>query len=105
MYHPGIRAAVIRQPWLDSFEIIMGGGGPNSYRAVGIGDDGRIIYETHGEGAQAEPFLRLDRNELEALARAILEEERPEDATVAALKDARSTRDRLLAMLEKRGIR
>lgn len=81
---------IVRHPWSRDYEILMGG-------------DGRIVYdEEHAVGTEMPTLLRLTREEFEALARAILEEERPEDATLDALKDARVVRDRLLSMLERR---
>ena len=99
--NPGVRAVVIREPWRDGYQLIVGG---SYFRATGVAD-GRIVYEECDEMAQHDPVLNLSREEFEAIARAILADERPEDATLAALKDARGTRDRLLAMLEKRGVR
>ena len=102
---PGIRAFIERKPWLDSYDVWLGDPGPRSYIAEKVGEDGHIVYRETDPGAVQEPFLRLTHSELEALAKAILETERPEDATLDALKDARSVRDRLLTMLEAQGIR
>ena len=105
-HRPGIRCIIERKPWLDSYDVRMGDGGPSAYHAESVGEDGYIVYRTTNDpSTDVPPFLRLSRSELEALAKAILAEERPEDATVDALKDARGVRDRLLSMLEARGIR
>jgi hypothetical protein len=101
IHDPGVRAVLIREPWNLDYQLLVGG---SRFRAKGI-ENGRIVYEECDEAVQHDPILVLSREELEAIAKAILAEERPEDATVDALKDARTTRDRLLAMLEQRGIR
>jgi hypothetical protein len=67
-----------------------------------VGDEGRLErHEWAPEGPDtAEPALVLPREALEAIVAAASEKLPPQDATVDALKDARSTRDRLLALVE-----
>lgn len=100
----GLRAVLHREPWLDSYELYLGGRGAHPFMATRI-ENCRIVYETQDEAAVNEPLLRLSQDEVDALAKCLLAEARPEDATLDALKDARAVRDRLLAMLEQRGIR
>lgn len=102
---PGIRCVIERKPWLDGYDVWLGDPGPRSYIAESVGPDGYIVYRESDPAVVTEPFLRLTHSELEALSKAILATERPEDATLDALKDARAVRDRLLSMLEARGIR
>jgi hypothetical protein len=67
-----------------------------------VGDEGRL--ERHEWTEQStepmQPALVLPREALEAIVAAASEKLPPQDATVDALKDARSTRDRLLALVE-----
>jgi hypothetical protein len=56
-------------------------------------------------GVHPEPSLVLPEDFVEALIREASDVLPPSDATSAHLSDARSTRDRLLAMIEKRGLR
>jgi hypothetical protein len=74
-----------------------------------------FIYRWHGEswereeydeaGRELAPSLTLPRDALEELVRAAEGHVHAQDATVRHLDDATATRDRLLTMVEKRGIR
>lgn len=101
-----LRAWVTHEPWTDYYEVRMGGGAQKAFFAATV-EMGRIVYkEEEGPSGQVvEPFMRLSEGEVEALSKALLADHRPEDVTFDALKDARSTRDRLLSMFEARGIR
>ena len=101
----GLRAVLVREPWLDHYRLYLGGTGANHFMAERV-EDGRIVYKQIARDEyESSPLLTLSQDEVDALAKALLSESRPEDATLDALKDARSVRDRLLSMMEARGIR
>jgi hypothetical protein len=104
IHAPGLRAVVVNEPWQDSYGVILGSTGHRPFLAESV-EGGRIVYKDIPDGVDAKPFLTLSRSELDALSRALLADARPEDATLDALKDSRVTRDRLLALIEQRGLR
>lgn len=68
--------------------------------------DGQWVAEPRDERASdVEPSLTLKREMLEEFVRAAAGHVHAEDATVKHLDDATATRDRLLSMIEKRGLR
>jgi hypothetical protein len=99
-----MRAYIYRQFRRLGYEIILvdDGRGQTRQSALGIDDDGNIVYGPAVVGAEIPVFIRLRDEELQALAKAFLEEAHPEDATIEALKDTRAIRDRLLALIEAR---
>ncbi len=75
-----------------------------------VGDDGRLSVEwkEEPEGTFIDdrpPTLRLQPEVLEAIIRAAEGHVHPQDATTRHLDDATATRDRLLTMIETRGLR
>lgn len=68
-------------------------------------DDGRPRWEETPQNSQPDPTLTIPRDALEALLAAAEKHVPATDATVDALRDTRTTRDRLLALIEKRGLR
>jgi hypothetical protein len=69
--------------------------------AAGVNEDGSIRWETQDWDKEVPVFLSLEPTVLEALARAIGDVTQTSDATRDHLSDARATRDRLLALVEK----
>jgi hypothetical protein len=67
-----------------------------------VGEDSRLVRHEWSEGSPEpmQPALLLPRQALDAIVAAGSEKLPPHDATVDALKDARVTRDRLLALVE-----
>lgn len=100
-----LRAFLTHEPWNDRYELrISSVAGRYTHAAVRV-ESGRIVYEETDEGATVDPVLVLCEAEIVALSNALFADLKPENATLDALKDARSVRDRLLSMLEARGIR
>ncbi len=106
-----IKAWIEREPWMDRYSLYLGiPDAVGDHHATGFepslsGSSTVIRYEKRDEGTRIEPLLTFTPAEYEAISRAFLADERPEDATRDALKDARTVRDRLLGMMEARGIR
>lgn len=92
-------------PWRDSVDVrIAVKAGRVTQYAKGIEDamgQPRIVWATTEDGAEVPVFLSLQRDVLEALAKALGEFVPAVDATVEALKDARGVRDRLLVLVEE----
>lgn len=93
------------QPWRDSVDIrIAVRAGRLTQYAKGIEEafgQPQIVWDTTEETGDIPVFLTLRRDVLEALAKALGEFVPATDATVEALKDARTTRDRLLTLIEE----
>lgn len=101
-----VRAVLLHEPWLDGYRLTMGHvAGKYTYVVAGI-ENGRLKYEqVEGEAVVAEPFVTLTQDEVDAIVAALRRDARPVDAAQDAIRDARETRDRLLSMIEKRGLR
>ena len=100
-----VKAWLEAHPWLDCFTLrLVSDAGGRYYAATEI-VDGSFKYEPVEEGAMVEPVLKLGAGEIDALLEALKQHAKPVDATVDALRDTREVRDRLLSMIEKRGLR
>ena len=97
-----MKAWLTRDPWRDTYELRLGyQAGKYTAYAKGITDHGDIIWENIDAAAEVPVFLLLREDVVEALIRSALEVTQASDATVEALKDARTIRDRLLVLVEK----
>lgn len=100
-----LTAWVVAHPWDDAYELrLVSQSGSRDYAATEV-LDGRFKYELIAEGARVEPVLRFGSGEVDALLEALKQHARPSDATVDALRDTRELRDRLLGLIERRGLR
>jgi hypothetical protein len=75
-------------------------GGTRWLSAVMVGTDGEIVWEESEPATQTPTLLRLRKDVLEAIARAVTDIEGPSPAMQAHLKDAIAVRDRLLTLVE-----
>ena len=100
-----MRAFITSVPWGDYYEVRLAyQAGRITAAATGIEDGGYVIFEEIKDSDETKPFLKLRPDQLEALARAFGEVTQANDQTLESLKDARGTRDRLLTLIERRGV-
>lgn len=88
--------------WRERVDIRIGDRyGKNIQYAHSLTPEGDIVWKTTSENSEMPVFLSANREVLQALAEALGTFIPGNDQTVEALKDARTTRDRLLTLVEK----
>lgn len=82
-------------------------GAPGTSRVLRFPSPGTLMWDEVPDGAEAplEPSLELPEEAVELMIEKLSKVLPPDAAQAQHLKDAREVRDRLLAMIETRGIR
>lgn len=92
-----MRVHVERVPWRDEVRVYVGDG--EIHRVYDPDEPGRCVRVE--AGVEAAPFLVLPAYEFDAIVEAAIMSRPTPEAAFDAVKDARATRDRLLALVEK----